>query len=107
MEKTRATTSERDLQKTTEETDMEVKGDDPETTTPTALIAKSPQDIKITAIKETIAEPRDIAVTEKRTIRSSHQENPESTTHHQKICSTGLVTYTQRSSTGSEYQGTQ
>ena len=88
MEKMRATTSGRDLQRTTEETDMEVKGDDPETTTPTVHIAKSPQDIKTTVIKETIAEARDIAVTEKRTIRSSHQENPESITHHQKICST-------------------
>jgi hypothetical protein len=86
---------------------MEVKGDDPETTIPTAFIAKSPQDIKITVIKETIAEARDIEVTEKRTIRSSHQENPENTTHHQKICSTGLVIYIQRSLTGSEYQGTQ
>jgi hypothetical protein len=107
MEKMRATTNGHDLQRTTEETDMEVKGDDPETTTPTASTAKSPQDIKTTVIKETIAEARDIAVTEKRTIRSSHQENPESTTHHQKICSTGLVIYTQRSSTGSEYQGMQ
>jgi hypothetical protein len=107
MEKMRATTSGRDLQRTTEEIDMEVKGDDPETTTPTAPIAKSLQDIKTTAIKEMIAEARDIEATEKRTIKSSHQENPESTTHRQKICSTGLVTYTQRSSTGSEYQGMQ
>jgi hypothetical protein len=91
----------------TEETDMVVKGDDPETTTPTALTAKSPQDIKTTVIKETIAEAWDIAATEKKTTRSSHQENPESTTRHQKICSTGLVIYTQRSSTGKEYQGTQ
>jgi hypothetical protein len=107
MEKMCATTSERDLQRTIEETDMEVKGDDPETTTPTARIAKSPQDIKTTAIKEMIAEARDIEATKRRTIRSSLQENQESTTRHQKICSTGLVIYTQRSSTGSEYQGTQ
>jgi hypothetical protein len=107
MEKTRATTNVHDLQRTTEERDMEAKGDDPETTTPTALIAKSPQDIKTTVIKETIAEARDITATEKRIIRSSHQENPESTTHHQKICSTGLVIYTQHSSMGNEYQGTQ
>jgi hypothetical protein len=107
MEKMRATTSGRDLQRTTEETDMEVKGDDPETKTPTARIAKSPQDIKTTAIKEMITEARDIKATERRTIRSSLQENPENTTHHQKICSTGLVIYTQRSSTGSEYQGMQ
>jgi hypothetical protein len=86
---------------------MEVKGDDPETTTPTALIAKSPQDTKTIVIKETIAEARDIAATEKRTIKNSHQENPENTTHQQKICSTSLVVYTQRSSTGSEYQGMQ
>jgi hypothetical protein len=66
-----ATTSGRDLQRTTEETDMEVKGDDLETMTPTAHIAKSPQDIKTTAIKEMIAEVRDIEATERRTIRIS------------------------------------
>jgi hypothetical protein len=107
MEKMRATTSGRDLQRTTEETDLEVKGDDPEITTPTAHIAKSPQDIKTTALKEMIAEARDIEATKKRIIRSSLQENPENTTHRQKIYSTGLVIYTQRSSTGSEYQGMQ
>jgi hypothetical protein len=107
MEKMRATTNGHDLQMTTEETGMEAKEDDPETTTPTALIAKSPQGTKTTVIKETIAEARDIAATEERTTRSSHQENPGSTTHHQRICSTGLVIYTQRSSMGSEYQGTQ
>jgi hypothetical protein len=107
MEKMRATTNEHDLQRTTEETDMEVKGDDPETTTPTALIAKSLQDIRTAIIKETIAEAQVIAATEKRTIKSSHQENPESTTRRQKICSTGLVIYTQHSLTGSEYQGMQ
>jgi hypothetical protein len=42
MEKMCATTSGRDLQRTIEEIDMEVKGDDPEITTPTARIAKSP-----------------------------------------------------------------
>jgi hypothetical protein len=42
MEKMHATTNGRDLQRTIEETDMEVKGDDLKTTTPTALIAKSP-----------------------------------------------------------------
>jgi hypothetical protein len=41
MEKMRATTSGPDLQRTAEETDMEVKGDDPEIMTPTAPIAKS------------------------------------------------------------------
>jgi hypothetical protein len=107
MEKMRATTSGRDLQKMTEETDMEVKGDDPEITTPTAHIAKSPQDIKTTVIKEMIAEGRGIEATERRTTRSSLQENPENTTHRQKIFSTGLVIYTQHLSTGSEYQGMQ
>jgi hypothetical protein len=107
MEKMRATTSERDLQRTIEETDMEVKGDDPETTAPTAHTAKSPQDIKRTTIREMIAEARDIEATKRRTTRSSLQENPESTTRRQKICSTGLVIYTQHSSTGSEYQGMQ
>jgi hypothetical protein len=107
MEKMRATTNGHDPQRTTEETDMEVKGGDPETTTLTALIAKSPQDIKTTVIKEMIAEARDIEATERRTTRSSLQESPENTTHRQKICSTGLVIYTQHSSTGSEYQGMQ
>jgi hypothetical protein len=106
MEKMRATTNGHDLQRTTEETDTEVKGDDPKTSTSTALITKSPQDIKTTVIRETTAEARDIAATEERSIGSFHQENPKSTTPHQKICSTGLVIYTQRSSTGSEYQGT-
>jgi hypothetical protein len=53
-----------------EEIDMEVKGDGPKITTTTALIAKSPQDTKTTAIKEVIAEVRDIEATEKRTIKS-------------------------------------
>jgi hypothetical protein len=86
---------------------MEVRGDDPETTTATALIAKSPQDTKKIVIKETIAEARDIAAMEKRTIKNSHQENPENTTHQQKICSMSPVVYTEHSSTGSEYQGMQ
>jgi hypothetical protein len=103
MEKMRATTSGRDLQRTTEGTDMEVKEDDPEITTPMVPIAKSPQVTKTTAIKEVIAEARDIEATERRTIKNSLQENPESTTHRQKICSMGLVIYTQRSSMGSEY----
>jgi hypothetical protein len=107
MERMRATTNGHDPQRTTEEIDMEVKGDDPEITIPTALIAKSPQGIKTTVIRETSAEAQDIAATEKRTTGSSHQENPESITHHQKICSTGLAIYTQHSSTESEYQGTQ
>jgi hypothetical protein len=50
---------------------MEVKGDDPETMIYMAHIAKSPQDIKTTAIKEMIAEAWDIEATERRTIRSS------------------------------------
>jgi hypothetical protein len=107
MEKMHATTSGRDLQRTVEETDMEVKGDGPEITTTTAPIAKSPQDTKTTAIKEVIAEAQDIEATERRTIKSFPRENPESTTHRQKICSTDLVIYTQRSSMGIEYQGTQ
>jgi hypothetical protein len=107
MEKMRATTSGRDLQRTIEETDMEVKGDDPEIMTTMAPIAKSPQDTKTTAIKEVIAEARDIEATERRTIKGFPRKNPESTTRRQKICSTDLVIYTQRSSMGSEYQGTQ
>jgi hypothetical protein len=91
MEKMRATTNGHGLQRTTEETDMEVKGDDPEITIPMALIAKSPRDIKTTVIKEVIAEAQDIEAMERRTTRSSLQENPENTTHRQKICSMGLV----------------
>jgi hypothetical protein len=40
MEKTHATTSERDRQRTIEETDMEAKEEDPAIMTTTALIAK-------------------------------------------------------------------
>jgi hypothetical protein len=68
MEKMRATTRGRDLQKTIEEIDMEVKGDGPEILTTMALIAKLPQDTKTTATKEVIKEVQDIEVTEKRTI---------------------------------------
>jgi hypothetical protein len=107
MDKMHATISGRDLQRMIEEIDMEVKGGGPEITTTTAPIAKSPQDIKTTAIKEVIAEARDIEATERRTIKSFPRENPENTTRRQKICLTDLVIYTQRSSMGSEYQGTQ
>jgi hypothetical protein len=40
-------------------------------------------------IKETTAEAQDIAVMEKKTTgaaKNSRQKNPESTTHHQRIC---------------------
>jgi hypothetical protein len=73
MEKMRATTSGRDLQRTTEETDMEVKGDNPETMTHTAHTAKSPQDIKTIAIREMTAEAQDIEAMERRTTRSSSE----------------------------------
>jgi hypothetical protein len=69
MEKMRATTKGRDLQKTIEEIDMEVKGDGPEISTTMALTAKSPQDTKTTATKEVIEEVQDIEVTEERTIK--------------------------------------
>jgi hypothetical protein len=55
---------------------METKGDGPEITTTTAPTAKSPLDTKTTAIKEMIAEARDTETTEKRTTKSSLQENP-------------------------------
>jgi hypothetical protein len=71
MEKMRATTKGRGLQKTIEEIDMEVKGDGPEISTTMALIAKSPQGTKTTATKEVIEEVQDIEVTEKRTIKGS------------------------------------
>jgi hypothetical protein len=107
MEKTHAITNGRDLQRTTDETDIEVKGDDPETTTHTAHTAKSPQDIKTTAIREVTVGARDIEATERRITRNSLRENLENITHRQKRCSTGLVIYTRRSSMGSEYQGMQ
>jgi hypothetical protein len=107
MEKTHATTNGRDLQRTTEETDMEVKGDDPETMTHMAHTAKSQQDIKTIAIREMTVGAQDIEATERRITRSSLRENLENITHRQKRCSTGLVIYTRRSSTGSEYQGMQ
>jgi hypothetical protein len=86
MEKTHATTSGRDPQRTTEEIDMEVKGDGPAITTTTAPIAKWQRDIRTTAIKEVIPEARDIEAMEKRTIKSFPRENPESITRRQKIC---------------------
>jgi hypothetical protein len=103
MEKTRVTTSGLDPQKTIEETDMEIKGDDLETMTTTVPTARSPLDTKTIAIKEVIAEARDIEATEKKTIKSFLQENQESITHRQKICSMDPVIYTRRSSTGSGY----
>jgi hypothetical protein len=81
MEKTHVTTSKRDPQKTIEETDMEIKGDGPEIMTITVPTAKSPLDTKTTVTKEVITEARDIEATEKRSIKSFLQENPESTTH--------------------------
>jgi hypothetical protein len=107
MEKTRVTTSRRDPQKTIEETDMEIKEDDPEITITMAPTAKSPLDTKTTAIKEVIAEAQDVEAMEKRTIKSFPQENPESITRRQKICSMDPVIYTQRSSMGSGCQDMQ
>jgi hypothetical protein len=107
MEKTRVTTSGRDPQKMIDETDIEIKGDGPEIMTTMAPTAKSPLDTKTTAIKEVIAKAQDIEATEKRIIKSFPQENPESITRRQKICSTDLVIYTQRSSMGSGCQDTQ
>jgi hypothetical protein len=86
---------------------MEIKGDDLEIMTTTAPTAKSPLDTKTTVIKEVTAEAQDMKATEKRTIKSFLQENQESTTHRQKICSMDPVIYTQRSSMGSGYQGMQ
>jgi hypothetical protein len=43
----------------------------------------------------------------KKTTKSFSQENPESTTHHQKICSMDRVIYTLRLSMGNEYPDTQ
>jgi hypothetical protein len=107
MEKTCATTSGPDPQETIEEIDMEIKGDDLETMTTTAPTARSLLDTKTTVIKEVIAEAQDIEVMEKKTIKSFLQENQESITHRQKICSMDPVIYTRRSSMGSGYQGMQ
>jgi hypothetical protein len=57
--------------------------------------------------KEASAEAQDIKAMERRTIKSFPQENPESTIHRQKTCSTDPVIYTQRSSMESMYPGTQ
>jgi hypothetical protein len=70
MEKMHVTTSGHDPQKMIEEIDMKIKGDDPEITTTTAPIAKSPPGTKTTATKEVTAEARDIEATEKKTIKS-------------------------------------
>jgi hypothetical protein len=107
MEKMHVTTSGHDPQKMIEETDMKIKGDDPEIMTTTVPIAKSPLDTKTTAIKEVTAEAQDIEATEKKTIKSFLQENPESITRRQKTCSMDPVMYTQRSSMGSGCQGMQ
>jgi hypothetical protein len=107
MEKMHVTISGHGPQKMIEETDMEIKGDDPEITTTTAPTAKSPLDTKTTASKEVTAEARDTEAMEKKTIKSFLQENPESITHRQKTCSMDPVIYTQRSSMGSGYQGMQ
>jgi hypothetical protein len=82
MERTHATISERDPQRTIEEIDIEVKGDGPEIMTTMALIAKSPQDTKTTTIKEVSEEAQDIESMERRTIKSFPRENPESITCH-------------------------
>jgi hypothetical protein len=46
---------------------------------------------------------RDTIATAKKTTKSFSQENPESTTHHQKICSTDHVIFTLCLSMGNEY----
>jgi hypothetical protein len=103
IEKMRATINARDRQRTIEETDMEVKGEDPAITTITALTAKYPQDIKTTATKATAVKVRDTVATAKMTTKSFSKGNPESTTHHQRICSTDHVIFTPRLSMGNEY----
>jgi hypothetical protein len=69
-----------------EETDMEAKGGDPAITITTALTARWPQGTRTIATKGTTVKSWDIVATEKKTTKSFRQENPESITHHQKIC---------------------
>jgi hypothetical protein len=69
-----------------EETDTEAKGRDPAITVTTALTARWPQGTRTIATKGTTVKARDIVATEKKSTKSFRQENPESTTHHQKIC---------------------
>jgi hypothetical protein len=61
-------------------------------------VAVGYKDTKATTVKvwDTIA-------TAKKTTKSFSQGNPESITHHQKICSTDHVIFTLRLSTGNEY----
>jgi hypothetical protein len=89
MVKMRATTNEHGHLRTTEEIDTVAKGGDPAITTTTAPIAKLPQGTKTIITKGMIAEARDTVATEKKTTGAAtnfRQKNPESTTHHQRIC---------------------
>jgi hypothetical protein len=107
MEKMRATTNGHDRQRMTEGTDMEAKEGDPTITITMALIVKWPQGTRIIATKVTTIKVRDTVATEKKTTKKFRQGNPESTTHHQRICSTDHVIYTPRLSMGNEYPDTQ
>jgi hypothetical protein len=66
MENMCATINARDHQKMTEETDTEVKEEDPTIMTIMALTAKEPQDTKTTATKATTAKVWDTAATGKK-----------------------------------------
>jgi hypothetical protein len=107
MEKMRATISTCDHQRIIEETNMEVNEEDPAITTTTALTAKYPQDTKTTATKATTVKVQDIVTTAMKTTKSFNQGSPESTTRHQKICSTDHVIFILRLSMGNKYPDTQ
>jgi hypothetical protein len=89
MVKMRATTNEREHQRTTEETDTVDKGGDLAITTTTAPTAKWPRDTKTVPINEMTAEIWDTAATEEKitgAAKGFRQENLENITHHQRIC---------------------
>jgi hypothetical protein len=107
MEKMRATINARDRQKTIEETDMEVKGEDPAITTITAPTAKVATGYKDNSYQGNNRKSSGYRSYGKEDYKNFHQGNPESTTHHQKICSTDHVIFTLRLSMENEYPDTQ
>jgi hypothetical protein len=86
---------------------MEVKEGDPAITITMVLIVKLPQGKRTIVTKATTVKVRDTIATAKKTTKSFSQGNPESTTHHQKICSTDCVISTLHFSMGNKYPDTQ
>jgi hypothetical protein len=100
------TTKGRSHPKTTEGTDIAIRGEDLATMIITAPIVKLPQDIKRTTTKETIARTHDIATIAEKTqatIGNFSQGDQGNTTSHQMTCSMGHAICTTHSSTAREY----